>query len=125
VTVALSGAELKAQQSTTAAFIAADPTELVLTPHEKVAGTGGTYRLVPRPARAAQLFKVIWLSDRDRPLVTVDGKETRADIMLLGSHLAVADARDKFGLPDGRTVELIASQPGYGYQVKWLGVLRG
>jgi hypothetical protein len=123
--VALSNAELTAQRSVTAAFIAADSTELELVPRSKVRTAGAGYKFQEQTPRPIQTFKLIWTTDRNRPVVTLDGKQTQVDLILLGHHSAVVAVHDWIKLDDGREGEVIALQPGYGYQIKALAVLRG
>lgn len=110
--------------ASTEAFIADDPTTIVLTPHTKVRGPNGT-KLVPATPRAAQTFKVIRMSASQKPTVTVDGVARVADVTLVGMPDAIVDVYDTWTESDGVACEVVSVVPYERYQVKVLAERRG
>lgn len=118
-------AERDVQRRNTAAFIRADPTRLVLQPRPRVQTAAGGYAEdTTLPPRLPQDFKVVWLSDRDRPLITIDGKDFAAEVMLVGYWDAIVARRDVW-LMGSQEFRVLEVQAGFGYETKALAVRRG
>jgi hypothetical protein len=85
----LAPAELKYQRGITAAFIAANPTTIVLIPRTRLKDGSGM-RLVSGTPRAAQIFRLIDQSSERSPqpgvVQTSDGRERLIDFFLLGAY---------------------------------------
>lgn len=117
--------ELAVQRMNTAAFIQADSSNIALQPVRRIQQPNGGYKEdATGPKRAYQVFRVITLSDRDRPLITVDGKQYTAELMLLGSHDAIVGRRDRW-VNNGQEYEILEVQAGHRYETKALAVRRG
>lgn len=116
--------ELAAQRANTAAFIQAQPTTLALTPVKRQQLPTGGFIEVEQPPRLPQVLRVIHLSDQNRPLITVDGKQYAAEVMLLGKHDATIVRRDRWS-SDGQRYEVLEVQAGHRYETKALAVRRG
>lgn len=123
--VATDAEELAVQRATTRAFIDASPTLIALQPRPRVSTTGGGYKEdTSQPVRAPQAFKVVWLSDRDRPLITLDGRAYTAEVVLVGLWDAQVARRDVWWVGD-QEFRVLEVQSGYGYETKALAVRRG
>lgn len=123
--MATDAVELAVQRATTQAFIDANPTIISLQPRPRVSTAGGGYKEdTSQPARAPQAFKIVWLSDRDRPVITLDGREYTAEVILVGLWDAQVARRDVWwaGTQEFRILEV---QTGHGYETKALAVRRG
>jgi hypothetical protein len=116
--------ELDLQRANTVAFIQASPTTIALQPVKRVQLPTGGFRDEPQPLRLAQVLRVIPLSDQNRPIITVDGKQFTAEVMLLGKHDATIVRRDRWS-SDGQQYEVIEVQAGHRYETKALAVRRG
>lgn len=110
----------------TAAFIAADSREIVLTRTPRVPnGTGGTKAGVPAPL-APQTLRVLpqdASSSTERRLP--DGTVVVPTWVLLGEYTADIKRQDTFSLPDGTTGEVVYVHEKRAYQVKGEVVARG
>ena len=110
-----------AQRAITTAFIADDPTSIVLTPQEVTTTAGGGRSMVAGTPRAAQTFKLIPMTFDQRPTVTAGGVERVIDYTLLGEWDSVGEVWDKFDLGDTNEYFLVvAIAPGHGYEKKYL-----
>ncbi len=89
--------ELFVQRRNTAAFIAADPEEIVLTPRVQERTSTGGFKWVEQPPRAVQTFKII---ERNTSAATitrvVGGEQHEVELTLLGHWDAVVGAHDIF-----------------------------
>jgi hypothetical protein len=109
------------QRSLTSAFIADDPTSIILTPQQVTTTAGGGRTMVPGTPRAAQTFKLIPMTFDQRPTVTAGGVERIIDYTLLGEWDSVGAVWDKFDLGDPNEYFLVvAIAPGHGYERKYL-----
>lgn len=83
----LSAAELKIQKANTKAFIAANPTALVLIPRTRTNGGGGN-KWQDSPPRASQTFRIIDQTRTFGPqpgtVLTSDGQQRKVIYQLLG-----------------------------------------
>lgn len=123
--VATDAVEQAVQRAATAAFIAADPTVIALQPRPRVLTAGGGYKEdTSQPTRLPQAFKVVWLSDRDRPLINLDGREYTAEVILVGPHDAQVARRDVWWVGD-QEFRVLEVQTGWGHETKALAVRRG
>lgn len=118
--MALKPLELAIHQNGTQAFIAADPTEIVLTPHQEQI-VGGTKKLVPQPARNSQTFKIIWAGDTGIVRRTPNGVRS-FDFIIVGLHDAEVAIGDHFE-DDKFVIDYVF--PPNGYEVKAGGVCNG
>jgi hypothetical protein len=108
------------QRRQTKAFIAMDPTDIVLTPVvETATPSGGKTRRDGTP-RATQRFKVIVMTFDQRPTVTTAGVERLIDYTLLGEWDAEMAVGDKWQDEDGGWIEIVAMAEGHGYERKAL-----
>jgi hypothetical protein len=108
------------QRRQTKAFIAMDPTDIVLIPVvETSTPSGGKIRKDGTP-RAVQTFKVIVMTFDQRPTVTSAGVERLIDYTLLGEWNAVMAVDDKWQDEDGGWIEIVAFTDGHGYEKKAL-----
>ena len=112
-----------AQRAITSAFIADDPTEVILVPTVETITSGGGRSRVPGVARASQTFKLIPMTFDQRPTVTSGGVERIIDYTLLGTWDCEADVWDIWW-PDGEDTGeyylVVAIAPGHGYERKLL-----
>ena len=112
---------LAVQQALTAAMIADDPTDIVLTPYERTVTAGGGTTYVAGQPRESQTFKLIPMTFDQRPTVTAGGVERIIDYTLLGTADAIGEVWDQFVLDDPSEYFLIvAIAPGHGYETKFL-----
>lgn len=117
--------EVRIQRMNTLAFIDADPTFIALQPVRRVKLDNGGYREdATLPLRPMQKLRVIPLSDRERPTITVDGREYRAEFALLGLHDATIERNDRWS-SNGQEYRVLEVQAGHGYETKALAVRRG
>lgn len=108
------------QRKITAAFIAMDPTEIVLIPWtESTTSTGGQKRVDGTP-RDPQIFKVIPMTFDQRPEVTSAGKERILDQTLLGTDCAIIEVGDHWYGDDGSRFEVYGFVEGHKYERKAL-----
>lgn len=113
------------QRLNTRAFIDANPSLIALQPVRRVAQSSGGYKYdATLPLRPVQKMRVVHLSDRDRPTITVDGRTYQAEVMLLGTWDATIERRDRWS-SDGQEYEVLEVQAGHGYETKALAVRRG
>jgi hypothetical protein len=112
--------ERDAQIELTSAFIAADPTEVVLVPTvETITASGTKLRTVGTP-RDPQTFKLIPMTFDQRPTVTADGVERIIDYTLMGMPDAVAELWDTWSTDTGDYYLVVAITDGHGYEKKLL-----
>jgi hypothetical protein len=88
--------ELDMQQRNTLAYIAADPSVIVLNRTTLVPdGAGGLVKSVPSPV-AAQTFRIVNGQIQQIVTRTLDGQEVRADYMMICRWDADVHAGDSF-----------------------------
>lgn len=109
----------------TQAFIATDPTSIVLIPSVRTRSASGGWTIEDGTPRPEQVFKMIPMTYQQKPTITVDGKERIVDYTLLGNWDAVMERGDHWTLPDGRRAEIIELAPGHGYETKGLVEIHG
>lgn len=113
-------AEQEVMRDLTARFIANDPTDIQLTPVQKVPTGDGGYRNVPQTKRRSQQFKIINQGSTNGKQTGADGTNTSFDFILLGKHDAVIAIGDTWTdtIGDGTTWTVTGFLPGNGYEVK-------
>lgn len=113
-------AEQEVMRDLTARFIANDPTDIQLTPVQKVPTGDGGYRNVPQVKRRSQQFKIINQGSTNGKQTGADGTNTSFDFILLGKHDAVIAIGDTWtdAIGDGTTWTVTGFLPGNGYEVK-------
>lgn len=116
--VAVSSGYLSAQRAATLAYIADDPTQLVLVPREKVPTATGGYTYVDGVPRSAQTVKMILLGSDQRPTVTVAGVERVVEYHLLGRWDMAIAVGDIWDAPDGTKWEVTGFTEGWDYMTK-------
>lgn len=109
---------LDSQRSATAAFIADDPTTVVLVPRDRVATPAGGYQYVDGTPRPEQVVKLILLNSDQRPAVTVAGVERLVDYHLLGPYDMQIAVGDLWDAPDGTKWEVLGFTEGWDYMTK-------
>lgn len=115
--------EMTLHRKGTEKFIAADPTEIALTPSTET-WVGGTKVLSAATAKAAQTFKVIWSGSQDGIAVTSQGKTRRFDFIIIGKYDSDIAIGDHWNVGDQHfQVEWVA--PYNGYEVKAGGSSHG
>lgn len=122
-----SAAELKYQRAATVAFIAANPTSLVLTPRTKVKDGSGTRFVDGTPRKAQDLCIIDQSTERNiipGVVQTSDGRERIIDFILLGEHDARIELWDFWTDADG-TWEVAQLFPWNQYEVRAAVVRRG
>lgn len=109
----MSEAERRVQQRLTEALIAANPTTVTLTPHERVRTDAGGFTWEPREPRDPV---TVHLAEPGaggiRRSRTVDGVEYEVDYLLVAQPGTPIAARDTFTLP--------GDDPAGGYQVLYV-----
>jgi hypothetical protein len=111
--------ELAAQIEETQAFIASDPTTVILIPRVRVNSPTGA-KFIDQAARPAQVFKILpsnLVSGSGRPLFTLDGIERTVDFELMGMP-GVQVARYDYWIEGPDRFEVIDVAPFNQYQVK-------
>lgn len=108
--------ELAVDRRNTAAFIAADPTVILLTPRVRTkTGTGG-YTWTEQPPRRPQTFKIVESNSRARTDVRViGGVSHQVEFTLLGHWDAVIGENDIF-THEGAEWEVLALDYFNGYE---------
>lgn len=114
-----------ALRAQTTAFIATDPTSIVLTPTVRTRTAAGGWAVSDGVDRAAQTFKLIPMTYQQKPTVTVDGKERIIDYTLLGEWDAIMERGDYWITEDGKRWEIVELAPGHGYETKGLVEVHG
>lgn len=117
--------ELQLLRDQTEWMIAANESWIVLTPTRRVRdGQGGFTRqnMSPRPI---QQFRVISMSDSQKPTLTDDGVEREIDLTLLGKWDAQVDVGDWWRDGEGLWYEVIEMVPYNRYEVRALVVKQG
>lgn len=111
---------LDIQRDMTKAYIAMDPTTIILTPVVKTHTDSGSVVIEDGPPRQPQTFKLILLqgSGGSERVLTVDGVERTISGFLLGAYDCVMEAGDHWTGDDGRRYEVIALQATHGYETK-------
>lgn len=111
---------LAVNQAMTAAFIANDPTSIILTPQAIQVQGNGSRKLVAGTPRAAQDFKLIPMTFDQRPTVTADGVDRIISYTLLGAHDSNMEVWDTWTDTDGTIYLIVAMADGHGYEKKGL-----
>ena len=114
--------ELGINRANTKRFISLDPTEITLIPREEVF-INGTKKIVDKPPRPPQLFKVIW-GGSNGIVTTSSGSTRRFDFVLLGEIDAVVEIGDHWLVGDQENV-VEYLYPDNGYEIKGGGVSYG
>jgi hypothetical protein len=109
---------LAALRSSTAAFIADDPTTAQLIPVTRVEQPNGGFQETEGTARAAQTFKLSALSYDQRPALTVAGVERIADFHLIGPHDMAIAVGDYWVDADTTRYDVIGFSEGWDYMTK-------
>ena len=119
--------ELEINRANTASFIAARPSEIVLTPHTQEKTTVGGYKLIPGEPKSPQTLRVIELGANQSPpiLTLTDGKQREASFWLLGMDDADIAINDTWLGEDGRTWRVGDVVRPNGYETRGLVVERG
>lgn len=108
--------ELAVDRRNTAAFIAADPTILRLTPRVRTKSSTGGFVWDEQPPRPAQTFKIVESNSRAQTATRViGGTQHEVEFTLLGHWDAIIGENDIFE-HDGREWEVIALDHFNGYE---------
>lgn len=94
------GNDLSVQRKLTAAFIATQPVELVLTPRVRERQPTGGTKWVEQTPRPPQTLRLVEPGGYPAPVRTADGKERVVEYMLLGmpeDTIGVYDVFEAFG----------------------------
>lgn len=109
--------ERDVQRRVTAAFIAADPYVVVLTPVVETITADGTKSTANGTPRPAQTVKMSELAYDQRPTITLNGQERVIDYHLIGLwNMAVAVG--DWWEANGSRFEVMAVSDGFGYEKK-------
>jgi hypothetical protein len=112
--------ELRVNRVNTVRFIAARPTEVTLTPVEKVKTSSGGFRWEDRPDRDPQTFRIIDLNvpSGNSPglLTAIDGKQLKVISQLLGPYDSVMAVGDHWTDENGKRCEIGELLPYNGYE---------
>jgi hypothetical protein len=117
--------ELTVQKKLTKQFIDSDPSTIALIPRVKATTGSGGFKFTDQAPRAAQVFKLITMSDATRPTITTDGVERIIDFTLLGEYNAVVKVFDYWRDADGTRYEVVEIVPFNLYEVKALVTKHG
>lgn len=115
---------MEVNRALTAAFIAASPVTLVLTPRERVRKASGGYELRELRPRAPQQMTLVEPTSEPRPVVTENGQDRVVEYMLVGLWDAGLRRYDVF-THDGKTWEVVEMFPDNGYERRALVARRG
>jgi len=105
----MDSAELDIHRENTAWYIAANPTDVVLIPKtERQRTASGGYTEAPGTPRSSQTFRIIEPNMNTTPPVIKlqDGRERKAEFMLLGLWDAACAIGDSWTAADGRVWEI-------------------
>lgn len=109
---------LAALRSSTAAFIADDPTIAQLIPVTRVDQSNGGFQEVAGAPRAAQTFKLSLLSYDQRPTITIAGVERIADYHIIGPHDMAIAVGDYWIDADGTRYDVLGFSEGWDHMTK-------
>jgi hypothetical protein len=110
---------LSIQRRMTEAFIADDPTTIVLIPTQRTLQSSGDRTASDGPPRLPQVFKLIPMTFDQRPTVTADGVERIISYTILGTYDSIMELWDHW--KDGEdTFVIVAFTDGHGYEKKGL-----
>lgn len=101
--------ELQVHRENTLAFIAVNPTTVVLIPIDtKERVPSGGYKVVKGEPRTEQTMRIIELGGRGEPatIKLQDGTERTVSFWLLGAHDAAVEIGDSWTATDGREWEV-------------------
>ena len=110
-------AVLDVLRASTAAFIADDPTIVVLTPYGRTKTATGGFIDAPGTPRIPQIVKLVLLSSDQRPTVTVAGVDRQADYHLVGPHDMAIAVGDRW-IDQGTEWEILGFTEGWDYMTK-------
>lgn len=111
-------AVLTAQRQATLAYIAYDPTTIVLIPSARVATSSGGFSEVDGTARTAQSVKLIELAYDQRPTVTQAGVERVIDYHLMGRWDMAIAVGDYWYDSEGTRWDVVGFSEGWDYMTK-------
>lgn len=111
-------AVLTAQRQATLAYIAYDPTTIVLIPSARVATASGGFSEVDGTARTAQSVKLIELAYDQRPTLTVAGIERVIDYHLMGRWDMAIAVGDYWYDSEGTRWDIVGFSEGWDYMTK-------
>lgn len=117
--------ELQIQRDLTEWFIAANQSEIALTPVRKIADGAGGYHEQNMQARPPQEFRIIAMSYSQKPTITEDGVEREIDLTLLGKWDAQVQINDWWRDAENQLFKVIELVPYNGYEVRALVVKHG
>lgn len=117
--------ELQMQRDLTEWMIEPRKMWLILTPVRKMSDGAGGYLTAPLPSRPPQEFRLIAMSDSQKPTVTDDGVEREIDLTLLGKWDAQVDIGDTWRDGEGLNYQVVEMVPYNGYEVRALVVKSG
>lgn len=117
--------ELALKRDQTVWFIAAQPTDLVLTPVQRQRTSTGAWKYVNQPARPSQRLRIISMSASQKPTLTDNGIEREIDLTLLGPWDAQIDIGDWWRDGEGLFYEVLEMVPHNGYETRALVVKKG
>lgn len=124
-----SAAELKVDRENTLAFIAENPSEIVLKPQRRVKTATGGFQIAfddPRPPQTLRLIDISRTFSPAMPLQkTIDGVERMVEYMLLGMDDAQMAVYDVWTDEQGRDWEITVMYPDNGYERRALAVRHG
>lgn len=116
--------EIRIQRRNTSAFIAADPTDLGLTPRVETVTPGGGKTFSDGIQRVTQRFRLIPASHVERPLsgvaATASGQQRRHDFTLLGEWNALMEPGDWWDDERGERWVIDEMVPHNGYETRGL-----
>lgn len=114
--------EISIQRANTRWFIAAKPSQIVLTPYVRSRVASGGWKYTAQDARDPQTFRIIEQSASGRaPQVTLtDGTQRAADFLLLGDIDVTVEIDDRWVLTDdaGRYWDVRDVVRSNGYEVR-------
>lgn len=111
---------LTAQRKVTAAFIADDPTVVVLVPRVRATTASGGFTDTPGTPRDPQIVKLSELNFGTPPLVTIAGVERVVDYHLIGPWDMEIAVDDYWTDEAGTRYEVVGFTEGWSYMIKAL-----
>lgn len=117
--------ELALKRDQTMWFIAANPSQMILTPVRRDRTAGGGFTEVNLTPRPIQTLRVISMSAAQKPTLTENGIEREIDLTLLGPHDAEIEIGDWWLDSENLRYEVIEMVPPNGYEVRALVVKKG
>jgi hypothetical protein len=119
--------ELHYHQLNTLAFIAVNPTAIILVPRTKVDTPAGGYKFEDQDPRPEQSFRIIEFGLNQTPpiLQLTDGSQRQVEFLLLGAHDAQVAVDDHWLAIDGREWQVGEVVRSNQYETRALVVERG